>query len=68
MEKVKEYKVVQKVVRGDGESPTKFKFEELINTAIKEGWQPLGGVQTTLKSASAQDQAPIMVFVQSLVR
>jgi hypothetical protein len=59
---------VQKTVIGvdKGEHFTQTKFEELVNAAIKEDWQPLGGVKTMLKPTSGE--YPIMIWVQSMVR
>jgi hypothetical protein len=68
MKTINQYKIVQKTVIGvdKGEHFTQRRFEELVNAAIKEDWQPLGGVQTMLKPTSRED--PVMVWVQSLVR
>jgi hypothetical protein len=65
MKKIKEYKVVQQVIAYGAEAHFEL-FAEKINSAIKEGWQPLGGVQVLQRGKS--DSYLVMVCVYTPCR
>lgn len=43
---------------------THFSIEEEVNNAIKEGWQPLGGISTYIQSHSSS----VCILVQAMIK